>query len=107
MNLVSAFSLSWRIDEIPKPISDQYNGNYYMQFLSLVSFLATQGFVMVITLGFIYYNETPNNVPKTTTHKSKTKFFLRKNSTLTRPTASLLARQNKPLDMYSVRLLTR
>ncbi|KAG7554435.1 TPX2 central domain [Arabidopsis suecica] len=81
----SPFSLNLRYDnkhlQIPKPISDQYNG-------------------------FIYHNQVPKDVPKTT-HKSKTKPFLRKNSTLTRPTASLLARQNKPLDIYSVRLLTR
>ncbi|KAF3546162.1 hypothetical protein DY000_02000301 [Brassica cretica] len=67
--------------KIPKPVTDKYNG-------------------------FIYYNQTANNVPKAT-QKSKTKPFLRKNSTLTRPTASLLARQNKPLDIYSVQLLTR
>ncbi|KAG7549840.1 TPX2 central domain [Arabidopsis thaliana x Arabidopsis arenosa] len=81
----SPFSLNLRYDnkhlQIPKPISDQYNG-------------------------FIYHNHAPKDVPKAT-HKSKTKPFLRKNSTLTRPTASLLARQNKPLDIYSVRLLTR
>ncbi|KAL0784061.1 hypothetical protein Bca101_000306 [Brassica carinata] len=67
--------------KIPKPVTDKYNG-------------------------FIYYNQTAKNVPKST-QKSKTKPFLRKNSTLTRPTASLLARQNKPLDIYSVQLLTR
>nr|VDC85513.1 unnamed protein product [Brassica oleracea] len=67
--------------KIPKPVSDKYNG-------------------------FIYYNQTAKNVPKST-QKSKIKPFLRKNSTLTRPTASLLARQNKPLDIYSVQLLTR
>ncbi|CAH8270336.1 unnamed protein product [Arabidopsis lyrata] len=81
----SPFSLNLRYEdkhlEIPKPISDQYNG-------------------------FIYYNQAPKDVPNAT-HKSKTKPFLRKNSTLTRPTASLLARHNKPLDIYSVRLLTR
>ncbi|CAL9229482.1 unnamed protein product [Arabidopsis halleri] len=81
----SPFSLNLRYEdkhlEIPKPISDQYNG-------------------------FIYCNQAPKDVPKAT-HKSKTKPFLRKNSTLTRPTASLLARHNKPLDIYSVRLLTR
>ncbi|KAL1203863.1 hypothetical protein V5N11_011712 [Cardamine amara subsp. amara] len=53
--------------------------------------------------GFIYYNETVKDVPKTKS-KSKTKLS---SSTLTRPTASLLARQNKPLDIYSVQLLTR
>ncbi|XP_033144621.1 uncharacterized protein LOC103855717 isoform X1 [Brassica rapa] len=67
--------------KIPKPVSDKYNG-------------------------FIYYNQTANYLPKST-QKSKNKPFLRKNSTLTRPTASLLARQNKPLDIYSVQLLTR
>ncbi|KAH0931215.1 hypothetical protein HID58_008332 [Brassica napus] len=67
--------------KIPKPVTDKYNG-------------------------FIYYNQTANNLPKST-QKSKNKPFLRKNSTLTRPTASLLARQNKPLDIYSVQLLTR
>ncbi|EOA21955.1 hypothetical protein CARUB_v10002454mg [Capsella rubella] len=55
---------------------------------------------------FIYYNGASKDVPEAT-HKSKTKPILRNNSTLTRPTASLLARQNKPLDIYSVRLLTR
>ncbi|CAE6254504.1 unnamed protein product [Arabidopsis arenosa] len=53
--------------------------------------------------GFIYYNQTVKDVTKTKS-KSKTK---PSNSTLTRPTASLLARQNKPLDIYSVQLLTR
>ncbi|KAL1196849.1 hypothetical protein V5N11_024658 [Cardamine amara subsp. amara] len=78
----SPFTLNLRFDEIPKPISDKYNG-------------------------FIYYNQaTAKDVPKTT-HKSKTKISLRKNSTLTRPTASFLARQNKPLDIYSLQLLTR
>ncbi|KAL9809597.1 putative TPX2 central domain-containing protein [Arabidopsis thaliana] len=81
----SPFSIHLRYEEkhleIPKPVSDQYNG-------------------------FIYNNQAPKDVPKAT-HKSKTKTYLRKNSTLTRPTASLLARQNKPLDIYSVRLLTR
>ncbi|CDY58874.1 BnaA03g55520D [Brassica napus] len=67
--------------KIHKPVTDKYNG-------------------------FIYYNQTANNLPKST-QKSKNKPFLRKNSTLTRPTASLLARQNKPLDIYSVQLLTR
>ncbi|KAF8118741.1 hypothetical protein N665_0002s0054 [Sinapis alba] len=86
-NFISAFSLnlSCRLDDkqlkIHKPFSEKYNG-------------------------FIYYNQTANNIPKAT-QKSKTKPFLRKNSTLTRPTASLLARQNKPLDIYSVQLLTR
>ena len=54
--------------------------------------------------GFIYYNQTVKDVTKTKP-KSKTKSCC--NSTLTRPTASLLARQNKPLDVYSVQLLTR
>ncbi|XP_020871541.1 uncharacterized protein LOC9300854 isoform X2 [Arabidopsis lyrata subsp. lyrata] len=53
--------------------------------------------------GFIYYNQTVKDVSNTKS-KSKTK---PSNSTLTRPTASLLARQNKPLDIYSVQLLTR
>ncbi|BAA97188.1 unnamed protein product [Arabidopsis thaliana] len=53
--------------------------------------------------GFIYYNQTVKDVSKKKS-KSKTKTS---NSTLTRPTASLLARQNKPLDIYSVQLLTR
>ncbi|VVB17678.1 unnamed protein product [Arabis nemorensis] len=54
--------------------------------------------------GFIYYNQKVKDVPKTKP-KSKTKPC---SSTLTRPTASLLARQNKPLqDNYSVQLLTR
>ncbi|CAH2043883.1 unnamed protein product, partial [Thlaspi arvense] len=53
--------------------------------------------------GFIYYNQTVKDVSKTKS-KSKTKPSI---STLTRPTASLLARQNKPLDKYSVQLLTR
>ncbi|CAL9244574.1 unnamed protein product [Arabidopsis halleri] len=53
--------------------------------------------------GFIYYNQTVKDVTKTKS-KSKTKLS---NSTLTRPTASLLARQNKPLDIYSLQLLTR
>ncbi|EOA14596.1 hypothetical protein CARUB_v10027847mg [Capsella rubella] len=53
--------------------------------------------------GFIYYNQTVKDVSKTKP-KSKTKSRI---STLTRPTASLLARQNKPLDNYSVQLLTR
>ncbi|XP_019084379.1 PREDICTED: uncharacterized protein LOC104709896 [Camelina sativa] len=77
-----SLTLSSRYEDIPKPISDQYNG-------------------------FIYYNQADKDVPNAT-QKSRTKIFLRKNSTLTRPTASLLARQNKqPLDIYSVRLLTR
>ncbi|CAA7026897.1 unnamed protein product [Microthlaspi erraticum] len=80
-----SLSLSWSFDDkhlnIPKPISDKYNG-------------------------FIYYNQTAKDVPNTIP-KSKTKPFIRKNSTLTRPTASLLARQNKPLDIYSVQLLSR
>ncbi|CAH8295815.1 unnamed protein product [Eruca vesicaria subsp. sativa] len=70
--------------KIPKPVSDKYNG-------------------------FIYYNQNSKDVCKTI-QKPKTKPFLRKNSTLTRPTASLLARQksqNKPLDIYSAQLLTR
>ncbi|VVB13557.1 unnamed protein product [Arabis nemorensis] len=67
--------------KISKPISDNYNG-------------------------FIHYNQAYKYVPKTT-QNSKTKPILRKNSTLTRPTASLLARQNKPLDIYSVQLLSR
>ncbi|XP_018474332.2 uncharacterized protein LOC108845660 [Raphanus sativus] len=67
--------------KIPKPVSDKYNG-------------------------FIHYNQTAKDFSKTI-QRSKTKPFLRKNSTLTRPTASLLARQNKPLDIYSVQLLTR
>ncbi|CAH8353920.1 unnamed protein product [Eruca vesicaria subsp. sativa] len=54
--------------------------------------------------GFIYYNQTVKDVTKTKP-KSKTKSCC--GSTLTRPTASLLARQNKPLDVYSVQLLTR
>ncbi|CAF1707742.1 hypothetical protein Bca4012_005762 [Brassica carinata] len=54
--------------------------------------------------GFIYYNQTVKDVSKTKP-KSKTKSCC--SSTLTRPTASLLARQNKPLDVYSVQLLTR
>ncbi|KAJ0231386.1 Cell cycle regulated microtubule associated protein [Hirschfeldia incana] len=54
--------------------------------------------------GFIYYNQTVKDVSKTKP-KSKTKSCC--NSTLTRPTASLLARQNKPLDVYSVQLLSR
>ncbi|KAF8112628.1 hypothetical protein N665_0063s0112 [Sinapis alba] len=54
--------------------------------------------------GFIYYNQTVKEVSKTKP-KSKTKSCC--SSTLTRPTASLLARQNKPLDVYSVQLLTR
>ncbi|XP_006399197.2 protein TPX2 [Eutrema salsugineum] len=78
-------NLRWRIEdkylETPKPISDKYNG-------------------------FIYYNQAAKYIPKAT-HKPKAKPFLRKNSTLTRPTASLLARQNKPLDIYSVQLLSR
>ncbi|ESQ31703.1 hypothetical protein EUTSA_v10004390mg [Eutrema salsugineum] len=53
--------------------------------------------------GFIYYNQTVKDVSKTKP-KSKTR---QSSSTLTRPTASLLARQNKPLDIYSVQLLTR
>ncbi|KAG7535166.1 TPX2 central domain [Arabidopsis thaliana x Arabidopsis arenosa] len=53
--------------------------------------------------GFIYYNQTVKDVSNTKS-KSKTK---PSDSTLTRPTASLLARQNKPLDIYSVQLLTR
>ncbi|XP_023637690.1 uncharacterized protein LOC17884389 [Capsella rubella] len=76
-----SLTLSSRYEDIPKPISDKYNG-------------------------FIYYNGASKDVPEAT-HKSKTKPILRNNSTLTRPTASLLARQNKPLDIYSVRLLTR
>ncbi|KFK25111.1 hypothetical protein AALP_AA8G067300 [Arabis alpina] len=78
-------NLSPRYEEkhlkISKPISDKYNG-------------------------FIHYNQTAKNVPKTN-QNYKTKTFLRKNSTLTKPTASLLARQNKPLDIYSVQLLSR
>ncbi|XP_010458428.1 PREDICTED: uncharacterized protein LOC104739687 [Camelina sativa] len=54
--------------------------------------------------GFIYYNQTVKDVSKKKSCKSKTKSSI---STLTRPTASLLARQNKPLDIYSVQLLTR
>ncbi|XP_019095491.1 PREDICTED: uncharacterized protein LOC104762343 [Camelina sativa] len=54
--------------------------------------------------GFIYYNQTVKDVSKKKGSKSKTKSSI---STLTRPTASLLARQNKPLDIYSVQLLTR
>ncbi|KAF8047796.1 hypothetical protein N665_2827s0004 [Sinapis alba] len=50
--------------------------------------------------GFIYYNQTVKDVSKTKTKSSSS-------STLTRPTVSLLARQNKPLDVYSVQLLTR
>ncbi|KFK27956.1 hypothetical protein AALP_AA8G453000 [Arabis alpina] len=54
--------------------------------------------------GFIYYNQKVKDVTKTKP-KSKTKPI---SSTLTRPTASLLARQNKPLeDNYSLQLLTR
>ncbi|CAN8251908.1 unnamed protein product [Cochlearia groenlandica] len=54
--------------------------------------------------GFIYYNQTVKQVTNTKP-KSRIKPI---NSTLTRPTASLLARQNKPsLDNYSVQLLTR
>ncbi|KAG2240033.1 hypothetical protein Bca52824_091153 [Brassica carinata] len=54
--------------------------------------------------GFIYYNQKVKDVSKT---KSKSRTKSSSNSTLTRPTVSLLARQNKPLDVYSVQLLTR
>ncbi|KAH0854843.1 hypothetical protein HID58_032145, partial [Brassica napus] len=54
--------------------------------------------------GFIYYNQTVKDVSKT---KPKSKTKSSSSSTLTRPTVSLLARQNKPLDVYSVQLLTR
>ncbi|KAJ4877434.1 Cell cycle regulated microtubule associated protein [Raphanus sativus] len=54
--------------------------------------------------GFIYYNQTVKDVSKT---KPKSKTKSSRSSTLTRPTVSLLARQNKPLDVYSVQLLTR
>ncbi|CAH8387743.1 unnamed protein product [Eruca vesicaria subsp. sativa] len=54
--------------------------------------------------GFIYYNQTVKDVSK---KKSKSKTKSSSSSTLTRPTVSLLARQNKPLDVYSVQLLTR
>ncbi|KAJ4897443.1 Cell cycle regulated microtubule associated protein [Raphanus sativus] len=54
--------------------------------------------------GFIYYNQTVKDVSKTKP-KAKTKSCC--SSTLTRPTASLLARQKKPLDVYAVQLLTR
>ncbi|CAN8237063.1 unnamed protein product [Cochlearia groenlandica] len=83
----SPFSIhcSWRFDEkqlkIHKSFSEKYNG-------------------------FLYYNQSVKDVAKKK-NMVKTKPFLRKNSTLTRPTASLLARQNKPLDIYSVQLLTR
>ncbi|CAA7035090.1 unnamed protein product [Microthlaspi erraticum] len=53
--------------------------------------------------GFLYYSQTVKDVSKNKL-KSKTKPSV---STLTRPTASLLARQNKPVDVYSVQLLTR
>ncbi|XP_010550559.1 PREDICTED: uncharacterized protein LOC104821394 isoform X2 [Tarenaya hassleriana] len=56
--------------------------------------------------GFIYYNETVKDV-QSTKPKSKTKSIVSKGSTLTRPTASFLARQNKPLDTYSTQLLRR
>ncbi|CAN7024525.1 unnamed protein product [Brassica oleracea var. botrytis] len=54
--------------------------------------------------GFIYYNQTVKDVSKT---KPKSKTKSSSSSTLTRPTVSLLARQNKPLDVYAVQLLTR
>ncbi|KAL0643052.1 hypothetical protein Bca4012_041342 [Brassica carinata] len=53
---------------------------------------------------FIYYNQTVKDVSKT---KPKSKTKSSSSSTLTRPTVSLLARQNKPLDVYAVQLLTR
>ncbi|XP_010546073.1 PREDICTED: uncharacterized protein LOC104818265 isoform X2 [Tarenaya hassleriana] len=56
--------------------------------------------------GFIYYNETVSDVPSTKP-KSRTKSTVSRVSTLTKPTASLLARQNKPLDTYSTQLLRR
>ncbi|CAH2073745.1 unnamed protein product [Thlaspi arvense] len=80
-----SLDLSCRFEDkhlkITKPISEKYNG-------------------------FAYYDQSAKDIPKAT-QKSKAKPFLRKNSTLTKPTASLLARQNKPLDIYSVQLLTR
>ncbi|CAN8264686.1 unnamed protein product [Cochlearia groenlandica] len=55
--------------------------------------------------GFIYYNQTAKDVTKTKPKPKSTSKPI--SSTLTRPTVSLLARQNKPLDIYSVQLLTK